>query len=76
MESKSSRGGGDGAPLLPFETCEGDVAELRPEVGDRYLEWQAGVLRAERPAVRAMWRRGDWGSWYMAWCVSRKRRER
>ena len=74
MESKSSRRGGDMAPL--FVLWEGEVAELKPEVGERYLEWQAGVLRAERPAVRAMWRRGDCGSWYMAWWVSRKRWER
>jgi hypothetical protein len=59
MDSKSSLKGGDSAPLA---TCAGEVAELRPEVGERYFEWQAGVLRAERPAVSAMCRRGDCGS--------------
>ena len=29
-----------------------------------YSEWQAGVLRAERPALRAMCRRGRGGSEY------------
>lgn len=29
-----------------------------------YSEWQAGVFRAERPALRAMWRRGRGGSEY------------
>jgi hypothetical protein len=76
MESKSSRGGGDAAPLALVWECEGEVAALKPEVGERYLEWQAGVLSADRPAVRAMCRSGDCGSWYMAWWVSRKRRER
>jgi hypothetical protein len=35
-------------------------------------EWQAGVLRAERPALRATWRRGRGGSEYKVWCVERK----
>jgi hypothetical protein len=35
-------------------------------------EWQAGVFRAERPAERAMWRRGRGGREYRAWWVVRK----
>jgi hypothetical protein len=36
----------------------GDLVVFKPEEGDTYFEWQAGVLRAERPAVKAIWRRG------------------
>jgi hypothetical protein len=31
---------------------------------DVNAEWHAGVLRAERPAERAMWRRGRGGREY------------
>lgn len=34
-----------------------------------YLEWQEGVFRAERPAQRAMWRRGRWGRENSSWWV-------
>ena len=39
-------------------------------------EWQAGVLRAERPAERATWRRGRDGREWMVLCVWTKRVER
>ena len=38
---------------------------------DVNAEWQAGVLRAERPAESAMWRSGRGGSEYKLWCVVR-----
>lgn len=39
-------------------------------------EWHAGVLRAERPAERAMWRSGRGGREYRLWWVVRKREAR
>ena len=39
-------------------------------------EWQEGVLRAERPAERAMWRRGTGGRESRELCVCMKRFER
>jgi len=39
-------------------------------------EWQAGVLRAERPAERAMCRRGRVGRDISVWWVEMKRVER
>jgi hypothetical protein len=59
--------------VLGVGVCDVEVEVLRPEEGETNLEWQAGVFRAERPAVRAMWSRGRWGRLYMLWCVSRKR---
>lgn len=41
-----------------------------------YLEWHAGVFRAERPASRAMWRRGLLGRENISWWVERKSLER
>lgn len=42
-----------------------DVVKLDEEVGDmdvaEWEEWQEGVLRAESPADRAMWRSGTEG---------------
>ena len=43
---------------------------------DVYAEWQAGVLSADRPAERAMWRRGRGGREYRLWWVVRKREAR
>jgi hypothetical protein len=40
------------------------------------LLWQAGVFRAERPAVRAMWRMGRLGRENISWWVERKSWER
>jgi hypothetical protein len=31
---------------------------------DVYAEWQAGVLSADKPALRAIWRSGRGGSAY------------
>lgn len=42
---------------------QSEVVELAVLDGeDETGEWQDGVLRAERPAERAMWRRGREGS--------------
>lgn len=41
-----------------------------------YLEWQEGVLRAERPAQRAICKSGRWGREKSAWWVSTKRSPR
>lgn len=38
------------------------VAALRPDDGDMNREWQAGVFSAERPALKAMSRRGFCGN--------------
>lgn len=43
---------------------------------DAYAEWQDGVLRAERPADRAMCRSGRGGSEYSVLCVLMKSSER
>lgn len=53
------------------QTVVVDEAALAEE--DVYAEWHAGVLRADRPALRAMWRSGRGGSEYKLWCVERKR---
>lgn len=37
------------------------------------LEWQEGVFRAERPALRAIWRRGRGGREKSLWWVVVKR---
>ena len=66
IDSKSSLKGGERAPVLAEWECPCGDPEGRPDVGERYLEWQAGVLRAERPAVRAICRSGDCGSEYIA----------
>lgn len=39
---------------------------------DLTAEWQEGVFRAERPAERAMWRRGRGGSEKSLWWVVMK----
>ena len=41
-----------------------------------YAEWQEGVLSAERPAERAMWRRGRVGREKSSWWVLTKRAAR
>ncbi len=40
---------------------EEEVGEIEERVECGYVEWQEGVLRADRPAERAMWRRGTEG---------------
>lgn len=47
--------------------CEGAAAELG------WIEWQAGVLRAERPEESAMCRRGMGGRESRLLCVDVKR---
>lgn len=37
------------------------MGQMEVEVDGACEEWQEGVLRAERPAERAMWRRGTGG---------------
>lgn len=58
-----------------------DVVTEDEEVGDidvllLWEEWQAGVLRAERPAERAMWRSGTEGRESRELWVCMKRFER
>lgn len=43
------------------------------EMEDMCEEWQEGVLRAERPAERAMWRSGTEGRARRLLCVCMKR---
>jgi hypothetical protein len=52
-----------------------EVGEMEVEVV-WWEEWQDGVLRAERPADRAMWRRGTEGRERRLLCVCMKRVER
>jgi hypothetical protein len=40
----------------------GERIVLRPDDGETYLEWQAGVLSADKPAVSAMCSDGRGGS--------------
>lgn len=59
------------------EVGEMDVCvALDLELGLWEWEWQEGVLRAMRPAERAMWRRGTGGRERSALWVDMKRLER
>ena len=57
-----------------------DVVNEEEEVGEMDVgcreEWQEGVLRAERPALRAMWRSGAEGRERSVLWVRVKRVER
>lgn len=57
-----------------------DVVRLEEEVGEmevvEWEEWQEGVLRAESPADKAIWRRGTEGRERRELWVAMKRVER
>ena len=55
---------------------EEDVGDMEESVECGWVEWQEGVLRAERPAERAMWRRGTEGRERSVLWVWVKRSER
>lgn len=55
-------------PVGGGEDIEG-VGWVRTVLG--IVEWQDGVFRADRPADRAVWRRGDAGRERSVWCVLR-----
>jgi hypothetical protein len=61
----------EGEGLAP--PAEGDMERLekRPDEGDMNSEWQAGVFRADRPAVREMLRSGRAGMQKRRWWVVR-----
>jgi hypothetical protein len=52
------------------------VDEERLDEEEGMGEWQLGVFRAERPALRAMCRRGQGGRENRSWCVRMKRVDR